>query len=249
MKTKVPIFITGFVGVFMILKFFLTYTWVAAIANELEQWGVVTLAFAIILGVLNLAKINLKAVMERKKDWGYKLILLVSMFFMMGAGGVKWYRDVQASRAQQVYDTESAKAAKLSPVTTEEALARYRESRDTAQSAADKTTFQFAFDQVYTPLSATMYALLAFYVASAAFRAFRARNLHAALLLLAAVLVMMGRVPVGRLIWNKFPYVQEWLMTWPNTAGQRAILMGAAIGMMATGLRIIFGIERPYLKG
>jgi hypothetical protein len=38
-------------------------------------------------------------------------------------------------------------------------------------------------------------------------------------------------------------------MTWPNTAGQRAIQIGAAIGMIATGLRVIFGIEKPYLKG
>jgi len=38
-------------------------------------------------------------------------------------------------------------------------------------------------------------------------------------------------------------------MIWPNTAGQRAILIGAAIGMIATGIRVIFGIERPYLKG
>lgn len=246
MKTRVPIFITGFVGIFMILKFFLTYKLVADIANEFEQWAVITLAFAIVLGVLNLAKINLKAVMERKTDWGYKLVLIVSMITMLIACSVKWYRDTQYAAAQRLVEQQTTSAAKLSPTTTLESL---QKSRDEAEIASKQTVFQFLFDKVYTPLAATIYSLLAFYVASAAFRAFRAKNIYSALLLIAAVLVMIGRVPIGGYFWRGFPYVQEWLMIWPNTAGQRAILIGAAIGMLATGLRVIFGIERPYLKG
>jgi hypothetical protein len=204
----------------MILKYFSTYSPFAKIAEELEQWGMVTLSFAIILGVLNLIKINLKAVVERKKDWGYKLLLLVSMFTMMVAGGIKWYLEEVAGRQSNGL-----------PV------------------AIHNSLFDFLFDHVYFPLSATIFALLAFFVASAAFRAFRAKNIHATLLLVAAVIVMIGRVPVGGALWKGFPWLQEWIMTWPNTAGQRAIQIGAAIGMIATGLRVIFGIEKPYLKG
>lgn len=246
MRTRVPLIITAFVGTFMILKFFIAHPWVLGIANELEQWGVITLAFAIILGVLNLAKINLKAVLERKKDWGYKLVLVASMFFMMAACGVKWYRDVVAEKAAAQVQQVTSSPGKLSEVTSMEALVQ---ARDATMAASKNTVFQFMFDKVYNPLAATIFSLLAFYVASAAFRAFRARNFQSGLLLVSAIVVMIGRVPVGGYFWKGFPYIQQWLMVWPNTAGQRAILMGAALGMIATGLRVIFGIERPYLKG
>jgi len=97
------------------------------------------------------------------------------------------------------------------------------------------------------PMESTMFSLLAFFMASAAFRAFRARNLEATLLLVAAVLVMVGRVPLGEAIWGGFTDVQQWLIEYPNTAAQRAIWIGVGLGMSSTALKIILGIERAYL--
>jgi hypothetical protein len=103
------------------------------------------------------------------------------------------------------------------------------------------------YDHVFAPCNATMFALLAFFIASAAFRAFRARNLEAALLLGAAILVMIGRVPIGRSISPWFPELAEWIIDVPNNAGRRAIMMGAALGAIATSLRVILGLERSHL--
>lgn len=109
--------------------------------------------------------------------------------------------------------------------------------------------FDFMFTTMMVPMGATMFSLLAFFVASAAFRAFRASNWRATLLLASAFIVMLGRVPIGSMIWNRIPLVSEWIMQVPNLAGQRAVMIGAAMGMVATSLRMIFGIERSYLGG
>jgi hypothetical protein len=100
-----------------------------------------------------------------------------------------------------------------------------------------------------------MFALLAFFIASAAFRAFRVRTVEAGWLAAAALIVMIGRVPIGDMLTGFLPpalqlsSLQDWIMEVPQNAAKRAILMGAALGIMATGLRVILGIERSYLSG
>jgi len=109
--------------------------------------------------------------------------------------------------------------------------------------------FDSMYDYVYAPLQASMFSLLAFFITSAAFRAFRARNLEATILLVTAVIVMLGRVPVGAYIWKGLPNFVEWILMYPNMAAQRGILIGVGLGSIATAMKIILGIERSYLGG
>jgi hypothetical protein len=114
------------------------------------------------------------------------------------------------------------------------------------------------YKYVYLPLAATMFAMLAFYVASAAFRAFRARNAESVVLLLTAFLILAGRTFVGAWLtmalpeegfWSFFRIenLTSWIMLTFNTAGNRAILIGIALGIAATSLKVILGIDRSYL--
>jgi len=115
--------------------------------------------------------------------------------------------------------------------------------------------FDWLYDYVQVPCQATIFSILAFFMASAAFRAFRARNLEAALLLAAALVVMFGRVPISEELgrWlgapGAFPKLADALMDYPNLAAKRGILLGISLGAISQSLRVLFGIERSYLGG
>ena len=119
------------------------------------------------------------------------------------------------------------------------------------------SAFGWLYEFIFKPLQATMFSLLAFYVASAAFRAFRAKNLQAILLLVTAFIILLGQTFAG-----------YWLTAWiPDssplaplkiknltefvavflTAGSRAIMIGIALGVASTSLKILLGIDRSYL--
>ncbi len=128
--------------------------------------------------------------------------------------------------------------------------------------------FDWIYQWVLVPMDSTIFSLLAFYIASAAFRSMRARDITSALLLGAAVIVMLGRAPLTAYAWELMikplnegvPFlsahhiptlgqVTEWLMSFPNTAAKRAVLFGAGLAALAQSLRILVGIERPYMAG
>ncbi len=111
------------------------------------------------------------------------------------------------------------------------------------------SVYDHMYSYILSPLMAGQWAFLGFYVASASYRAFRARNLDATILLISAVLVMLGAAPVGAVIWKQFPTIQQWLLNVPNMTGQRGIVIGAAIGSFVTGLRVLLGLERGHLGG
>ena len=100
-----------------------------------------------------------------------------------------------------------------------------------------------------------MFALLAFFVASASYRAFRARNREATILLVAAVLLMLGRVPIGDMLTGFLPEgwtMSAWadvIMNYLQLAGQRAIMIGIALGIVSNSLRLVLGIERSHIGG
>ncbi len=107
--------------------------------------------------------------------------------------------------------------------------------------------FTWVFQNMYSPMQSTMFSLLAFYVASASYRAFRVRNVEATLLLIGAMIIMVGRIPLGQAVIPFAPDLAEWLMDFPNTAAQRGIIIGAALGAASMSIRVMVGIERPYL--
>jgi len=107
--------------------------------------------------------------------------------------------------------------------------------------------FEWVYTNLYVHMDMTIFSLLAFFIASAAYRAFRLRSVEASVLLIVGALMLLGRAPIGGVIWEGFPVISDWLLTVPNAAGSRAILLGVAVGAISLAIRQLIGVERGYL--
>jgi len=109
--------------------------------------------------------------------------------------------------------------------------------------------YNWLFINIYTPLGATLYPITGFYIFSAAYRAFRARNLDAALMLVAGCFVMLKNAPVGEAIWSGFPAIGGWFQFTGQIPGMRAFAIVGALGLIAYGFRALLGKERGFYAG
>lgn len=109
----------------------------------------------------------------------------------------------------------------------------------------------FLLTAILNPASTTVMSLLAFYIASAAYRTFRIRNIDSAILLVSGSLVLLGQAPIGSFLFGTGVLdLKTWILSVPNMAGSRGCTIGIAIGTVAMAIRVLFGYERrPTLGG
>lgn len=109
--------------------------------------------------------------------------------------------------------------------------------------------YHLLYDGLFVSLGSAMFALLGFYIASAAYRAFRIRSVESGLMLGAAILVMLGQIPFGVWIWGDLPSVRLWILAVPNSAAFRAIAIGASLAGLIMAFRMWFSIESRSFGG
>ena len=102
------------------------------------------------------------------------------------------------------------------------------------------------FDYLYYPLQSTMTALLAFFVVSAAYRTFRLHNVEALILLVSGLFLLFAQLSFSEAISPYIPALRGWILAIPVTAAVRGIILGTALGTIATSLRILLAIDKPY---
>lgn len=111
----------------------------------------------------------------------------------------------------------------------------------------DSTAYSYLYDGIMTPGSSTAYALLAFFIASAAVRSFRLRNVESSLLLVTAIIMMLANAPIGSLISPVIPKLGAWLLKVPSAAAQRGVIITSAVAFIAINLRNILGLSSEWL--
>jgi hypothetical protein len=130
------------------------------------------------------------------------------------------------------------------------------------------TAYSLLFRGLWQNLDAAMFSLLAFYIAAAAYRAFRIRSGEALVLMVTAIILMLGQVPVGMALTNWIPQhggrlpffgtpvslfrienFSRWVLMRVNNPVQRGIEFGIGLGALAMGLRIWLSLERGTYFG
>lgn len=235
MKRVIPRIIITVVGTLLIATSFVVKPTVGVDApfiprllayadRNFSVWFAILAVFAFTLGGANLIKSHGMKVAKRRSDWPYSVVTLVSFAAVLVIGLLK----VGGAPGWQGAVTGTG------------------------------TAFSWVFEAVYGPLQATLFSLLAFFVVSAAYRSFRLRSLEASILLAAATVILIGRTPLGVFIGELYPdwlnfwrpdVLSMWILRVPNTAGQRAILICISLGVVATSLRLILGLDRGGVGG
>lgn len=115
--------------------------------------------------------------------------------------------------------------------------------------------FSIFFQGFQVSLQSSMFSLVAFYIVSASYRAFRIKSTETGFMMAAAVIIMLSLIPLGVVItsWipadSSFSFLRlerlgPWILINPNMAVQRAIAFGIAVGSLAMGLRIWLSLEK-----
>ena len=238
MKRTVPLLIAMFAGIMLLASTFipLTETW----GETVTIWFDILAVGAFVLGGGNLLKIHLEKISSKRSGWAFSVVTLLAFVITLWVGLVQW-----GVNPPKLYPTNSW-------------AGNYIE---------EGSGLFWIYDNVVYPLTATMFAMLAFYVASAAFRAFRAKNIEATLLLFTAFIVLLGRTYAGVFLTDWVPgfmamitgmtpehfntmqldELTGWIMNAPNKAGNRAITIGIALGVVSYSLKILMGVDRSYL--
>ena len=220
MRREIPLGITVFVGFLLIFSVFIPP--MENLGENFTLFFDIIAVFAFFLGGGNLVRVHLLKLTRRKPERWYSIVTLAGFFVMLAAG--------------------------LFKIGNPGGIA--------ASVTAEGSLFAIMYEFIHVPLGATMYALLAFFVASASYRAFRAKNREATILLVAAFIILLGSTPFGVMLTSwmpkglsvlEIPNLAVWVVSSPNLAGQRAILIGTGLGVVSMSLRLVLGVERTYL--
>lgn len=115
--------------------------------------------------------------------------------------------------------------------------------RKDGQRLFSSRLYDFLYDGLFNHLGASMFALLGVYIAAAAYRAFRIQTFESALMMLAALVVMLGQISFGKMIYEDMPSIRQWLLEVPNSAAFRAIRLGAGVAGLMLAIRMWLSIE------
>ena len=217
-KRLVATFIAGVAGLIVLIDFASAIPNVDQIARIIVDWAALLAAMALLVGLLNVVAGHLVRVLRRQPDWGYSLLLLAAMLLVIVSGTIAGIWD-QGGETKIVILPQSLVEQPI---------------RD-------------LFRAFYEPLAGSFLALLAFFSLSAALRALRRRTADALVIVIVALLVLtLTALPQTQALPALGASV-GWISDYVALAGARGLLIGAALGAVIAGIRVLLGFDQPFL--
>jgi len=193
-------------------------------------------AFLLGLGIASLMTVHTQKIRRKVPDWKYSVVLMVSMVAMVAFGYVDWIQK------------------------------KFQDPKGRLLEMANWGPVQYGqdllFDGAYQQMEAAMFSMIAFFILSAAYRAFRIRSVESTVLMASALILMLSLMGALDFIWTtgvnnlvksshvtffdnfKISEIAGWVKSTLQTPSIRAIEFGVGLGAVAMGLRIWLGLER-----
>jgi hypothetical protein len=107
---------------------------------------------------------------------------------------------------------------------------------------------RWIFENIQLPIESSLLAIIAISLTYAAIRLLSRRlNFMSGVFSVVVLILLAGAIPaVAASNFNMITNVRNWIVSVPAAGGARGILMGMALGIIATGIRILMGTDRPY---
>lgn len=180
-RRTLPLLIAGFFGIATIIQFFVPHPASRTFYNMILDWIIIVSAFTYLMAVQSTVELHTTKIKRKVAGWQYSILVLASLAItsFIGILGGAF--------------TPSTLLMKIVP----------------SIKPSDTSLLMYTYLYMQVPMQSTIFSLLAFYMASAAFRSFRARSFDATMLLITASIVTIGRVPLGEFLYKGFPEIIE----------------------------------------
>ena len=170
----------------------------------LLDWAVIIAGMAVLVGIYNLAAVQMEKIRAGQKGGAYGILLVISLLLTFGLGLI------------------------LGP---------------------ENQYMQLAMNAIVVPVEASLMAILAVTLIYASIRLLRRRvDVTSVVFLVAAVifLILVMPTPFGPILGDRVTQAAIDFLGMFSGGGARGLLIGIALGTLLTGLRVLFGVDRPY---
>lgn len=206
-------------GLIVLIGYFVNLQGMMEFRLLLFQWAVIVGGVAVLVGIWNLFSVHLQKIRAKKPGSIYSLVLLFFLLLTL--------------------------FLLIFPLLLQNLV-----SDDLTQANTVSAANAIILDGIIIPVEVSLMAVLAVTLIVAAIRMLRTRaDLPAIVFLATAFAALLG---IGlRSFLGQIPVLGDLAQSQVITnalalGGARGILIGVALGTLTTGLRILFGIDRPY---